>query len=134
MKFSERGIDRHSDDSSRRADSGDSHQDNWTDHETNDLSQTHQTASGQNTSSPPKSAEYSQQQSQQQLQSQQQHQPFSTNKDKDNKTSNESTDKKSNRLFNRDKAIAGYNKSKKYSLSVDLKPSIEQNNSEVLLY
>ncbi|XP_025990015.1 phosphofurin acidic cluster sorting protein 2 isoform X3 [Solenopsis invicta] len=91
---SERGVDRQSDDSSRRADS-DSHPENWTDHEAND-------PPNYVAGSPPKSME----------------QP---------KT--ESSEKRS-RLFARDKGTPGSNKSKKHSLSVDLKPSADLNNTE----
>ncbi|XP_014298743.1 phosphofurin acidic cluster sorting protein 2 isoform X3 [Microplitis demolitor] len=95
----ERGGDRQSDDSSRRADS-DSHPENWTDHEANDAPSTV-------TGSPPKSEP--------------QHHQHS------NKSEN--TDRRS-RLFARDRGMPGSNKSKKHSLSVDLKPSVELNNSE----
>ncbi|XP_057337187.1 phosphofurin acidic cluster sorting protein 2 isoform X3 [Microplitis mediator] len=95
----ERGGDRQSDDSSRRADS-DSHPENWTDHEANDAPST---VAG----SPPKSEP--------------QHHQHS------NKSEN--TDRRS-RLFARDRGTPGSNKSKKHSLSVDLKPSVELNNSE----
>ncbi|KYN32168.1 Phosphofurin acidic cluster sorting protein 2 [Trachymyrmex septentrionalis] len=92
---SERGVDRQSDDSSRRADS-DSHPENWTDHEANDPPNY---VSG----SPPKSME----------------QP--------NKS--EGSERRS-RLFARDRGTPGSNKSKKHSLSVDLKPSADLNNAE----
>ncbi|XP_018369660.1 PREDICTED: phosphofurin acidic cluster sorting protein 2 isoform X3 [Trachymyrmex cornetzi] len=92
---SERGVDRQSDDSSRRADS-DSHPENWTDHEANDPPNY---VSG----SPPKSME----------------QP--------NKS--EGSERRS-RLFARDRGTPGSNKSKKHSLSVDLKPSADLNNTE----
>ncbi|XP_018052741.1 PREDICTED: phosphofurin acidic cluster sorting protein 2 isoform X3 [Atta colombica] len=92
---SERGVDRQSDDSSRRADS-DSHPENWTDHEANDPPNY---VSG----SPPKSME----------------QP----------NKNESSERRS-RLFARDRGTPGSNKSKKHSLSVDLKPSADLNNTE----
>lgn len=90
-------MDRHSDDSSRRADS-DSHPDNWTDPEATEL---------QNlaTGSPPKTEQ---------------------------QNKNEGSDKRT-RLFARDRGLPGSNKSKKHSLSVDLKPSIDQNNAEVKL-
>ncbi|KAG5309341.1 PACS2 protein, partial [Acromyrmex insinuator] len=91
----ERGVDRQSDDSSRRADS-DSHPENWTDHEANDPPNY---VSG----SPPKSME----------------QP--------NKS--EGSERRS-RLFARDRGTPGSNKSKKHSLSVDLKPSGDLNNTE----
>ncbi|XP_018369659.1 PREDICTED: phosphofurin acidic cluster sorting protein 2 isoform X2 [Trachymyrmex cornetzi] len=91
----ERGVDRQSDDSSRRADS-DSHPENWTDHEANDPPNY---VSG----SPPKSME----------------QP--------NKS--EGSERRS-RLFARDRGTPGSNKSKKHSLSVDLKPSADLNNTE----
>ncbi|KAF3426325.1 hypothetical protein E2986_05933 [Frieseomelitta varia] len=91
---SERGVDRQSDDSSRRADS-DSHPENWTDHEAND-------PPNYVTGSPPKSEQH-------------------------NKT--ESSDKRS-RLFTRDRGVPGTNKSKKHSLSVDLKPPVDLNSSE----
>ncbi|KAG5336338.1 PACS2 protein, partial [Acromyrmex charruanus] len=91
----ERGVDRQSDDSSRRADS-DSHPENWTDHEANDPPTY---VSG----SPPKSME----------------QP--------NKS--EGSERRS-RLFARDRGTPGSNKSKKHSLSVDLKPSGDLNNTE----
>ncbi|XP_018352868.1 PREDICTED: phosphofurin acidic cluster sorting protein 2 isoform X1 [Trachymyrmex septentrionalis] len=91
----ERGVDRQSDDSSRRADS-DSHPENWTDHEANDPPNY---VSG----SPPKSME----------------QP--------NKS--EGSERRS-RLFARDRGTPGSNKSKKHSLSVDLKPSADLNNAE----
>ncbi|XP_018052739.1 PREDICTED: phosphofurin acidic cluster sorting protein 2 isoform X1 [Atta colombica] len=91
----ERGVDRQSDDSSRRADS-DSHPENWTDHEANDPPNY---VSG----SPPKSME----------------QP----------NKNESSERRS-RLFARDRGTPGSNKSKKHSLSVDLKPSADLNNTE----
>ncbi|KAK9310027.1 hypothetical protein QLX08_000504 [Tetragonisca angustula] len=90
----ERGVDRQSDDSSRRADS-DSHPENWTDHEAND-------PPNYVTGSPPKSEQH-------------------------NKT--ESSDKRS-RLFTRDRGVPGTNKSKKHSLSVDLKPPVDLNSSE----
>ncbi|XP_012262160.2 phosphofurin acidic cluster sorting protein 2 isoform X3 [Athalia rosae] len=90
----ERGVDRLSDDSSRRADS-DSHPENWTDHEANDPPAV---VAG----SPPKSEH--------------------TNK-------NEGADRRS-RLFARDRGTPGSNKSKKHSLSVDLKPATDLNNSE----
>ncbi|KAK0164559.1 hypothetical protein PV328_003174 [Microctonus aethiopoides] len=93
----ERGADRQSDDSSRRADS-DSHPENWTDHEANDVPNA---VAG----SPPKSEQ--QQQS----------------------SKSENSDRRS-RLFARDRGTPGSNKSKKHSLSVDLKPSVELNNSE----
>ncbi|OAD55030.1 Phosphofurin acidic cluster sorting protein 2 [Eufriesea mexicana] len=93
--LAERGVDRQSDDSSRRADS-DSHPENWTDHEAND-------PPNYVTGSPPKSEQH-------------------------NKT--ESTDKRS-RLFTRDRGVPGTNKSKKHSLSVDLKPPADLNSSEV---
>ncbi|XP_011642208.1 phosphofurin acidic cluster sorting protein 2 isoform X2 [Pogonomyrmex barbatus] len=91
----ERGVDRQSDDSSRRADS-DSHPENWTDHEAND-------PPNYMAGSPPKSTE----------------QP--------NKS--ESSERRS-RLFARDRGTPGSNKSKKHSLSVDLKPSTDLNNTE----
>ncbi|XP_066589621.1 phosphofurin acidic cluster sorting protein 2 [Prorops nasuta] len=90
----ERGVDRQSDDSSRRADS-DSHQDNWTDHEAND-------PPSFPTGSPPKF-------------------------EQTNKTEN--SDRRS-KLFARDRTTPGSNKSKKHSLSVDLKPSSDAINSE----
>ncbi|XP_076749461.1 phosphofurin acidic cluster sorting protein KrT95D isoform X2 [Xylocopa sonorina] len=89
----ERGVDRQSDDSSRRADS-DSHPENWTDHEAND---------------PPNYV------------------PGSPPKSEHHKT--ESTDRRS-RLFTRDRGVPGTNKSKKHSLSVDLKPPTDLNSSE----
>ncbi|XP_017793780.1 PREDICTED: phosphofurin acidic cluster sorting protein 2, partial [Habropoda laboriosa] len=89
----ERGVDRQSDDSSRRADS-DSHPENWTDHEAND---------------PPNYV------------------PGSPPKSEQHKT--ESTDRRS-RLFTRDRGTPGTNKSKKHSLSVDLKPPADLNSSE----
>ncbi|KYM98831.1 Phosphofurin acidic cluster sorting protein 2 [Cyphomyrmex costatus] len=92
---SERGVDRQSDDSSRRADS-DSHPENWTDHEAND-------PPTYVTGSPPKSME----------------QP----------NKNEGSERRS-RLFVRDRGTPGSNKSKKHSLSVDLKPSADLNNTE----
>ncbi|XP_011870597.1 PREDICTED: phosphofurin acidic cluster sorting protein 2 isoform X3 [Vollenhovia emeryi] len=92
---SERGVDRQSDDSSRRADS-DSHPENWTDHEAND-------PPTYVAGSPPKSTE----------------QP--------NKS--ESSERRS-RLFARDRGTPSSNKSKKHSLSVDLKPSADLNNTE----
>ncbi|KAL0128861.1 hypothetical protein PUN28_003912 [Cardiocondyla obscurior] len=92
---SERGVDRQSDDSSRRADS-DSHPENWTDHEAND-------PPNYVAGSPPKSTE----------------QP----------NKNESSERRS-RLFARDRGTPGSNKSKKHSLSVDLKPSSDLNNTE----
>ncbi|XP_068986941.1 phosphofurin acidic cluster sorting protein 2 isoform X6 [Bombus flavifrons] len=91
---SERGVDRQSDDSSRRADS-DSHPENWTDHEAND-------PPNYVTGSPPKSEQH-------------------------NKAEN--TDKRS-RLFTRDRGVPATNKSKKHSLSVDLKPPADLNSSE----
>ncbi|XP_050446133.1 phosphofurin acidic cluster sorting protein 2 isoform X3 [Cataglyphis hispanica] len=91
---SERGVDRQSDDSSRRADS-DSHPENWTDHEAND-------PPNYIAGSPPKS-------------------------EQPNKS--ESSERK-NRLFARDRGTPGSNKSKKHSLSVDLKPSADLNNTE----
>ncbi|XP_029659675.1 phosphofurin acidic cluster sorting protein 2 isoform X3 [Formica exsecta] len=91
---SERGVDRQSDDSSRRADS-DSHPENWTDHEAND-------PPNYIAGSPPKS-------------------------EQPNKS--ESSERKS-RLFARDRGTPGSNKSKKHSLSVDLKPSADLNNTE----
>ncbi|XP_053994377.1 phosphofurin acidic cluster sorting protein 2 isoform X3 [Hylaeus volcanicus] len=91
---SERGVDRQSDDSSRRADS-DSHPENWTDHEAND-------PPNYVPGSPPKSELH-------------------------NKT--ESSDRRS-RLFTRDRGTPGSNKSKKHSLSVDLKPPADLNSSE----
>ncbi|XP_076235348.1 phosphofurin acidic cluster sorting protein KrT95D isoform X2 [Calliopsis andreniformis] len=90
----ERGVDRQSDDSSRRADS-DSHPENWTDHEAND-------PPNYVPGSPPKSEQH-------------------------NKT--ESSDRRS-RLFTRDRGAPGSNKSKKHSLSVDLKPPADLNSSE----
>ncbi|XP_015440258.1 PREDICTED: phosphofurin acidic cluster sorting protein 2 isoform X2 [Dufourea novaeangliae] len=90
----ERGVDRQSDDSSRRADS-DSHPENWTDHEAND-------PPNYVPGSPPKSEQH-------------------------NKT--ESSDRRS-RLFTRDRGAPGNNKSKKHSLSVDLKPPADLNSSE----
>ncbi|KAL6439994.1 hypothetical protein ACFW04_002977 [Cataglyphis niger] len=90
----ERGVDRQSDDSSRRADS-DSHPENWTDHEAND-------PPNYIAGSPPKS-------------------------EQPNKS--ESSERK-NRLFARDRGTPGSNKSKKHSLSVDLKPSADLNNTE----
>ncbi|XP_043603743.1 phosphofurin acidic cluster sorting protein 2 isoform X2 [Bombus pyrosoma] len=90
----ERGVDRQSDDSSRRADS-DSHPENWTDHEAND-------PPNYATGSPPKSEQH-------------------------NKAEN--TDKRS-RLFTRDRGVPATNKSKKHSLSVDLKPPADLNSSE----
>ncbi|XP_043273546.1 phosphofurin acidic cluster sorting protein 2 isoform X3 [Venturia canescens] len=93
----ERGADRQSDDSSRRADS-DSHPENWTDHEANDA--TPSTVAG----SPPKSEQQQQQQ--------------------------QTSDRRS-KLFARDRPSPGSNKSKKHSLSVDLKPSHpDLNNAE----
>ncbi|XP_046838788.1 phosphofurin acidic cluster sorting protein 2 isoform X4 [Vespa crabro] len=94
QKLSERGVDRQSDDSSRRADS-DSHPENWTDHEANDPPSIV-------TGSPPKS-------------------------EQPNK--NESSDRRS-RLFTRDRGTPGSSKSKKHSLSVDLKPSGDSSSSE----
>nr|XP_050867707.1 phosphofurin acidic cluster sorting protein 2 isoform X6 [Vespula vulgaris] len=94
QKLSERGVDRQSDDSSRRADS-DSHPENWTDHEANDPPSI---VAG----SPPKS-------------------------EQPNK--NESSDRRS-RLFTRDRGTPGSSKSKKHSLSVDLKPSGDSSSSE----
>ncbi|XP_076165314.1 phosphofurin acidic cluster sorting protein KrT95D isoform X3 [Ptiloglossa arizonensis] len=91
---SERGVDRQSDDSSRRADS-DSHPENWTDHEAND-------PPNYVPGSPPKSEQH-------------------------NKS--ESSDRRS-RLFTRDRGTPGSNKSKKHSLSVDLKPPADLNSSE----
>ncbi|XP_014602199.1 PREDICTED: phosphofurin acidic cluster sorting protein 2 isoform X1 [Polistes canadensis] len=91
---SERGVDRQSDDSSRRADS-DSHPENWTDHEANDPPSI---VAG----SPPKS-------------------------EQPNK--NDSSDRRS-RLFTRDRGTPGSSKSKKHSLSVDLKPSGDSSSSE----
>ncbi|XP_020287388.1 phosphofurin acidic cluster sorting protein 2 isoform X2 [Pseudomyrmex gracilis] len=88
---SERGVDRQSDDSSRRADS-DSHPENWTDHEAND-------PPNYVAGSPPKS-------------------------EQPNKT--EGSERRS-RLFARDRGTPGSNKSKKHSLSVDLKPSSDLN-------
>ncbi|CAK9807625.1 Phosphofurin acidic cluster sorting protein 2 [Anthophora plagiata] len=90
---SERGVDRQSDDSSRRADS-DSHAENWTDHEAND-------PPNYVPGSPPKSEQHK----------------------------SESTDRRS-RLFTRDRGTPGTNKSKKHSLSVDLKPPADLNSSE----
>ncbi|XP_020287386.1 phosphofurin acidic cluster sorting protein 2 isoform X1 [Pseudomyrmex gracilis] len=87
----ERGVDRQSDDSSRRADS-DSHPENWTDHEAND-------PPNYVAGSPPKS-------------------------EQPNKT--EGSERRS-RLFARDRGTPGSNKSKKHSLSVDLKPSSDLN-------
>ncbi|XP_072754746.1 phosphofurin acidic cluster sorting protein 2 isoform X3 [Anoplolepis gracilipes] len=91
---SERGVDRQSDDSSRRADS-DSHPENWTDHEAND-------PPNYVAGSPPKS-------------------------EQPNKS--EGSERRS-RLFARDRGTPGSNKSKKHSLSVDLKPSADLNNTE----
>ncbi|XP_014471099.1 PREDICTED: phosphofurin acidic cluster sorting protein 2 isoform X3 [Dinoponera quadriceps] len=91
---SERGVDRQSDDSSRRADS-DSHPENWTDHEAND-------PPNYVAGSPPKS-------------------------EQPNKS--ESSERRS-RLFARDRGTPGSNKSKKHSLSVDLKPSADLNSTE----
>ncbi|XP_011310124.1 phosphofurin acidic cluster sorting protein 2 isoform X2 [Fopius arisanus] len=93
----ERCTDRQSDDSSRRADS-DSHPENWTDFEANDVANTV-------TGSPPKFDG--------------QH---SVNK-------YEINDRKS-RLFARDRGTPGNNKSKKHSLSVELKPPTELNSLE----
>ncbi|XP_015585151.1 phosphofurin acidic cluster sorting protein 2 isoform X2 [Cephus cinctus] len=90
----ERGVDRLSDDSSRRADS-DSHPENWTDHEANDPPNT---VAG----SPPKS---------------------------EHPSKSENADRRS-RLFTRDRGTPGSNKSKKHSLSVDLKPAADLNSSE----
>ncbi|XP_026670571.1 phosphofurin acidic cluster sorting protein 2 isoform X4 [Ceratina calcarata] len=89
----ERGVDRQSDDSSRRADS-DSHPENWTDHEAND-------PPNYVPGSPPKSEQHK----------------------------SESSDRRS-RLFTRDRGTPGANKSKKHSLSVDLKPPTDLNSSE----
>ncbi|XP_011265529.1 phosphofurin acidic cluster sorting protein 2 isoform X3 [Camponotus floridanus] len=92
---SERGVDRQSDDSSRRADS-DSHPENWTDHEAND-------PPNYVAGSPPKS-------------------------EQPNKS--EGSERRS-RLFARtDRGTPGSNKSKKHSLSVDLKPSADLNSTE----
>ncbi|KMQ92818.1 phosphofurin acidic cluster sorting protein 2-like isoform x6 protein [Lasius niger] len=91
---SERGVDRQSDDSSRRADS-DSHPENWTDHEAND-------PPNYMAGSPPKS-------------------------EQPNKS--EGPERRS-RLFARDRGTPGSNKSKKHSLSVDLKPSADLNSTE----
>ncbi|XP_076646176.1 phosphofurin acidic cluster sorting protein KrT95D isoform X6 [Halictus rubicundus] len=91
---SERGVDRQSDDSSRRADS-DSHPENWTDHEAND-------PPNYVPGSPPKSEQHNK---------------------------NEGSDKRT-RLFARDRGTPGSNKSKKHSLSVDLKPPADLNSSE----
>ncbi|XP_012231244.1 phosphofurin acidic cluster sorting protein 2 isoform X3 [Linepithema humile] len=91
---SERGVDRQSDDSSRRADS-DSHPENWTDHEAND-------PPNYLAGSPPKS-------------------------EQPNKS--EGSERKT-RLFARDRGTPGSNKSKKHSLSVDLKPSSDLNSTE----
>lgn len=100
MDIAERGADRQSDDSSRRADS-DSHPENWTDHEANDA--TPSTMAG----SPPKNEQQQQQQ--------------------------QSTDRRS-KLFARDRPSPGSNKSKKHSLSVDLKPSHpDLNTAEVII-
>ncbi|XP_076646173.1 phosphofurin acidic cluster sorting protein KrT95D isoform X3 [Halictus rubicundus] len=90
----ERGVDRQSDDSSRRADS-DSHPENWTDHEAND-------PPNYVPGSPPKSEQHNK---------------------------NEGSDKRT-RLFARDRGTPGSNKSKKHSLSVDLKPPADLNSSE----
>ncbi|EFN73764.1 Phosphofurin acidic cluster sorting protein 2 [Camponotus floridanus] len=91
----ERGVDRQSDDSSRRADS-DSHPENWTDHEAND-------PPNYVAGSPPKS-------------------------EQPNKS--EGSERRS-RLFARtDRGTPGSNKSKKHSLSVDLKPSADLNSTE----
>ncbi|XP_046750893.1 phosphofurin acidic cluster sorting protein 2 isoform X1 [Diprion similis] len=92
----ERGVDRLSDDSSRRADS-DSHPENWTDHEANDAPQA---VAG----SPPKSSS-------------------------DHPNKSDGADRRS-RLFARDRGTPGSNKSKKHSLSVDLKPATDMNNAE----
>ncbi|XP_076378835.1 phosphofurin acidic cluster sorting protein KrT95D isoform X9 [Megalopta genalis] len=94
QKLSERGVDRQSDDSSRRADS-DSHPENWTDHEAND-------PPNYVPGSPPKSEQHNK---------------------------NEGSDKRT-RLFARDRGTPGSNKSKKHSLSVDLKPPADLNSSE----
>ncbi|XP_011330273.1 phosphofurin acidic cluster sorting protein 2 isoform X2 [Ooceraea biroi] len=91
---SERGVDRQSDDSSRRADS-DSHPENWTDHEAND-------PPNYIAGSPPKS-------------------------EQPNKSENS---ERRSRLFARDRGTPGSNKSKKHSLSVDLKPTSDLNNTE----
>ncbi|XP_033228221.1 phosphofurin acidic cluster sorting protein 2 isoform X2 [Belonocnema kinseyi] len=91
----ERGVDRQSDDSSRKADS-DSHPENCTDHEANDLPNTY-------AGSPPKSEHHH--------------------------NKNENSERKA-RLFTRDKSVSNPPKSKKHSLSVDLKPSMDLNNSE----
>ncbi|EZA59466.1 hypothetical protein DMN91_010747 [Ooceraea biroi] len=90
----ERGVDRQSDDSSRRADS-DSHPENWTDHEAND-------PPNYIAGSPPKS-------------------------EQPNKSENS---ERRSRLFARDRGTPGSNKSKKHSLSVDLKPTSDLNNTE----
>lgn len=45
----------------------------------------------------------------------------------------ESSERK-NRLFARDRGTPGSNKSKKHSLSVDLKPSADLNNTEVITF
>lgn len=90
----ERGVDRQSDDSSRKADS-DSHPENFTDHETNDVTNIF-------AGSPPKS---------------------------EPQNKNDNIERKP-RLFTRDKSVTNPMKSKKHSLSVDLKPSVDLNNSE----
>ncbi|XP_043480005.1 phosphofurin acidic cluster sorting protein 2 isoform X2 [Leptopilina heterotoma] len=90
----ERGVDRQSDDSSRKADS-DSHPENCTDHETNDVINIF-------AGSPPKS---------------------------EPQNKNDNIERKA-RLFTRDKSVTNPIKSKKHSLSVDLKPSVDLNNSE----
>lgn len=89
-------MDRQSDDSSRKADS-DSHPENFTDHETNDVTNIF-------AGSPPKS---------------------------EPQNKNDNIERKP-RLFTRDKSVTNPMKSKKHSLSVDLKPSVDLNNSEVI--
>ncbi|XP_023245511.1 phosphofurin acidic cluster sorting protein 2 [Copidosoma floridanum] len=114
-RVAERGVDRQSDDSSRRADS-DSHAENWTDHEANDPPSINTL-----TGSPPKSAN---EQQQMMMTMMQQVIQQSGGKDK-----NEGGDRKS-RLFARDRGTPGSNKTKKHSLSVDLKPVGDLNSAE----
>ena len=100
----ERGVDRQSDDSSRRADS-DSHAENWTDHEANDPPNNNMMAGL--AGSPPKSM------------------------NEKEKEKNEGGGDRKSRLFARDRGLPGSNKTKKHSLSVDLKPASDLNNAEV---
>uniref|UniRef100_A0ABD2VYS7 Phosphofurin acidic cluster sorting protein 2 n=1 Tax=Trichogramma kaykai TaxID=54128 RepID=A0ABD2VYS7_9HYME len=130
----ERGIDRQSDDSSRRCDS-DSHPENWTDHEANnDMMQAANNANNsssaihqQQAGSPPKAMQSA---------SLDGTTPAGGSTGGAGSTTvggggNKQEDAgKRSRLFARDRGTPGSNKAKKYSLSVDLKPAGDLNNAE----